>query len=337
MKRIAMMGFLTLLCGALQTTLGQQGLRLSLWCDEDTFLESQQIWVRVVLANESTSPQEVHDDVVTDNDLRGVQFRLEDNAGNVRTATGGILDFRYYPPGTKPTVVIAPRDSISRMFEIVYWFRITPRVPRYLFTQNYLRAGSYTLQAIQFIGNDTIYSNFVVLGKRNSPEAKNAKEEYAKHTLHSNVVRFTVVKPRGKELEAWKALAEADRRYASDASADATIEAYERVVRSFPTSVYAPYVYSRLIFIHSYAPQKNYQKVFELIRRLAEAFPDHPQSLHLVSAYAPLIFREGESELLQRLSQNLPTTKVGRLSKQILQDKETILDRARGVVTRRKP
>jgi outer membrane protein assembly factor BamD (BamD/ComL family) len=95
------------------------------------------------------------------------------------------------------------------------------------------------------------------LGKRNSPEAKNAKEEYAKHTLHSNVVRFTVVKPRGKELEAWKALAEADRRYASDASADATIEAYERVVRSFPTSVYAPYVYYTLIFIHSYAPKKT--------------------------------------------------------------------------------
>jgi hypothetical protein len=97
MKRIAMMGFLTLLCGALQTTLGQQGLRLSLWCDEDTFLESQQIWVRVVLANESTSPQEVHDDVLTDNDLRGVQFRLEDNAGNVRTATGEFWIFVTIP------------------------------------------------------------------------------------------------------------------------------------------------------------------------------------------------------------------------------------------------
>jgi tetratricopeptide (TPR) repeat protein len=223
------------------------------------------------------------------------------------------------------------------MFEIVHWFRTTPHVPRYLFTQNYLRAGSYTLQAIQFTGNDTIYGNFVVLGKRNSPKAKKAKEEYAKHTLHSNVVRFTVVKPRGKELEAWKALAEADRRYASDSDADATIQAYERLVRSFPTSVYAPYAYYTLIFIYSYAPKQNYQKVFELIRRLAEAFPDHPQSLDRVSVYAPLIFREGESELLQRLSQNLPTTKVGRLSKQILQDKETIMDRARGVVTRRKP
>jgi hypothetical protein len=59
-----------------------------------------------------------------------------------------------------------------------------------------------------------------------------------------------------------------------------------------------------------------------LIRRLAEAFPDHPQTLDQVRVYAPLIFREGESELLQRLSQNLPTTKVGRLGKQILQDKQ---------------
>jgi hypothetical protein len=139
--------------------------------------------------------------------------------------------------------------------------------------------------------------------------------------LHSNVVRFIVVKPKGREHQALQSLVNADQKYAEDARSNATVLAYERFVSSYRQSVYAPYAYYRLIFVHySLRPKQNNQKVFELIKKLAEAFPNDPQAVYVVSTYAAIIVRDGKSEILEELSRNLSEAKVGELSRRKLRE-----------------
>jgi len=268
-----------------------QGLRLSLRMHSDRFLESQAIWVYVALINASPTEEQVQPFVLTDDMTRGIRFRLTtENGAIVPQSIEAIID----DFGTAKPRLISGGDSVTQMFNILPWFSTSgiSGAPPYLATMHYLKAGSYRLQAVQFSGKDT---------------------------LRSNVVKFTVIKPTGKELEVIETLREADRKYAQNRHDDGTTIAYEEVVRSFPQSVYAPYVYYQLIFVY-YSFRPNIQKVFELITRLAETHSNDPQSLDIISTYTPIMLREGRRDILEKLSRDYPQTRVGQLSKRKLQE-----------------
>jgi hypothetical protein len=270
-----------------------QTLRLSLRLQGNSFIESQAIWAHVVILNQGPVRQEVQPLVLTDDISRGVRFVLTDEQNNaLRKSTQGFVD----DFGMAKPISIAPGDSLAQWYNLVTWFSNSgfAAAPPYLPTRHYLKAGSYWLQAVQFTGRDTLMSDKVML---------------------------VVSKPVGNELLALKALREADRNYSENGRDNRTIFSYQQILNRFPQSIYAPYAYYRLIFINHYL-HHDHNKAFELILKLSENFPNDPQSLTLISGYAPILLDEGRKDVLERIAQTFPNTKVGRLSKQILQDKQ---------------
>jgi len=291
MKKLMMAITFILHSLALQAAMVQD-LRLTVRLDQDTLLESQAVWAFVTLTNKSATNQVIQPLVLTEDPTEGIRFRLIDETGISMTRSGGVIVEYVEPPNLR---IIAPGDSLTQMYDILAWFSTSgiENAPVYLPTQHFLKNGVYQLQALQFTGKDT---------------------------LTSNRVRITILKPSGNAIRTLQVLTEADKKYAFDRDYDAATYEYEHILRSFPQSVYSPYVYYRSIFIYHHSPIQNYQKVLDLIVKLGESFPNDPQSLHTISTYAPIILREGRRDILEKFSREYPQTKVGRFSKRKLQE-----------------
>ena len=270
-----------------------QSLSLILRLDTDHFLESQGIWVYVTLINGGPATQEVPPFILTDDRTQGVRFHLFDQSEQrlVESVTGTYDDFGLAKPKS-----IAVGDSLAAFFNIITMFSNSgvTRAPAYLPTVHYLKTGSYTLYFSVFTG---------------------------KGTVHSNKVTFSVVRPKGKELEALREIKEADTRYEDFRQKDDVQRtvAYESFLSRFHNSTYTPYAYKQLVFLY-YHPRHDTQKALQLIWNLAQRFPNQGQTIELLTNYAPVFIREGRQDILERLSRDFPETRVGQLSRRKLQE-----------------
>lgn len=267
-----------------------QDITLTLHIDGTTFLESQAVWAHVALVNHSSAKQLVQPFVLTEDMTKGVRFILINERGDVvpQSVEGTWDDF-----GTSTLRTISPGDSIAQMYNILTLFSTNGAsdAPPYLSTLHYLGAGSYALQAMQFSGKDSLWSN---------------------------VSRVTIVEASGKEREALLALKEADSKYLRNPHDNATLRAYESFLRLHPKSSYAPLAYKSLIFLYMW-PHQDKENALKNLAKLVQRFPDDDTALHQLAVYTPRVVQEGRGSLLEKLACDYPQTKVGQFSERELQ------------------
>ncbi len=265
-----------------------QKLSLNIRLDKQEFLESEAIWFFASVVNNSSDTVKTQELILSADDQKGIRYYFYDKTENKRMVRLGGLSTNI--PFEKD-IPIPPGDSIYEVFDLPISNAGIKDAPSYLHTQRFLKSGEYEVFIQAFTGNDTIYSN---------------------------LLSFSINKPKGKELNALKLLNNAEIKY-SVKDYDGTISECIKLIKLYPSSVYLVNAHERLIFI-SRVVKQDVNSELTYVEQLVMKRPNHVRSFRFLKNYSSVFIKENKEEIFQKIVEKFPNSKVGLLSKKKIQE-----------------
>jgi outer membrane protein assembly factor BamD (BamD/ComL family) len=298
-KKLISLGILGLIFFSIGYT-EEPGLKVRISLDK-TYLVGENIWLTIWMENTGTKPETVCYDPYNN-------ITIKNSKGEI-IVEGTVMCVEY----AFPWKILHPQDVYPKWtFNL-----LSQHVPfkQDIYIKGELPPDTYTIYSTQYLGLN--------------PRKKTWRKRWI-----SNVVKFRVIEPKGKEKEVYELLIKGMEEMAKglkmrgEAKKTESPKYYERakdlfsqIINLYPQSTYIPTVYWELESVVEIC-LGDYEKGIEIRKELIEKYPDSWEAYMAVGSIASYLEtrkRIGEIKpLMEELIKKYPGTKVAERAKRVI-------------------